>query len=282
MSISKITKLLLLSSFSSSFKSVTFKYLLENESESSLLLYLKECSIKSKKSLLDIENSLVKNNIEFITYFDEAYPFNLRQIADPPSILYYKGNINLLGTAKVGISGSRKPSELGKRLLTDLIECLSEHDISVVSGGAIGLDSLSIKYLLNKKRKVIIIFPSSLISIYPKSNSFLFNKVLESGGLLISESLFDDVIHKGLFLKRNRLIAGMSDALVILQAGIKSGTLSCARYGIDYNKQVYCYIDNKYSEEFEGNNYLVKRNYADILLDENEIIEYLKAQKLIK
>lgn len=267
--------------YTKGFNPVTFKYLCSELGLKDLEKGLKVLSKCSKYSHKQISDELENNSISYSSYLDSTYPVNLKEIADSPSVIYYRGNIDLLKKPKVALSGSRKPTYLGRKLTTELVNYLSEEDISLVIGGAIGLDTIAINEFGKRSTSIIVVLPSALSDFYPSSNSNLFNKIIENGGLVLAEMLFKDILHKGRFLQRNRIISALSDVLVILQASIKSGTLSCAKYGIEYNKQVYTYLDNKYSEEFMGNNILVKRNYAEPLLNNDEILDHLKIQKLL-
>jgi len=186
--------------------------------------------ILTQKKLLDYGESKdsIHQNIKKIDIISTDYPYLLRHIRDPPKILYALGNIKLLNEPSIAIVGTRKPSQKGKEYAKIIAEFYSKKGFVIVSGLAQGIDTLAIKTTLNNGGKVICVIPS-LRNITPKKNVELANDILKDNGLLISESL-DERIKKYQFVKRNRIISGLSFCVVVVESNIRGGTMHTVEY----------------------------------------------------
>lgn len=215
-----------------------------------------------------------QNEIKIITIFDEKYPAALKNIYDPPPILFYQGNLECLDAPALSVIGSRKISEYGRRACEALVGGLCKKFV-IVSGLAYGVDGLSHEITVKNNQKTIGVVGSGLddVSIYPKSNIKLAKRILDCGGLLLSEVPPGIGPQKFHFPMRNRIIAGLSRGILIIEGGKKSGTLITARLGLEYGADIFCVPGNIFSPNSEGVNYLIKCG-AHPALAPGDILEF--------
>jgi len=215
---------------------------------------------------------LTKNHFSVLTLEDEKYPGFLREIFDPPYVLYCAGSLDVLEKPMVSIVGSRKPSPYGRAVAERLAEDLASHGIVVVSGMARGVDSTAHWGAL-KSGQTVAVLGSGLDRVYPKENSDLMRKIMENG-LVVSE-YFHKSPPLGLhFPLRNRIISGLSLALVVVEAAQKSGSLISARLALEENREVMAVPGNVTSILSEGTNWLIK-NGAKLVKDWMDVVEDL-------
>jgi len=211
--------------------------------------------------------------IDEILYND--FPLSLKEIPDPPRKLFYQGNIELLfGESKLlTVVGSRKFSDYGKSVCQRLIEGLSGYPIMIISGLALGIDGISHKAALSKNIKTIAIPGSGLGErvIYPQSHLSLAREIVNKGGLLLSEFESEFRATPWSFPQRNRIMAALSHAVLVVEAEIKSGTLITSKLATEYNKDVLAVPGSIFSKTSEGPNMLIRlgatpiRSSSDIL-----------------
>lgn len=202
-----------------------------------------------------------------ITYFDEIYPEELRNIWKPPAVLYFKGNTSFLNRDCLAIVGSRKMTLYGKHVVKKFSKALSKHFV-IVSGMAIGIDSEAHK----NAEATIAVLGNGVDVCYPKQNRNLYNKILNNG-CLISEYLPWERPKKHYFPQRNRIIAGVSKAVLIVEGAKKSGTIITAMYAANFGKDLFAVPGSIFSPNSEGPNYLIK-NGAFPVTSPNEILEF--------
>ncbi|MDQ5901551.1 MAG: processing protein [Patescibacteria group bacterium] len=225
-------------------------------------------------------------------------PYRLREISDPPKKLYIQGQFPDEELKFLTVVGSRKHSSYGKMVCEKLIEKLAGYPIVIVSGMALGIDSIAHESAIKAGLKTVAIPGSGLSEkvLYPKSNFKLSRKILEAGGCLISEFEPDFKATNWSFIQRNRIGAGISDAVLLIEAEEKSGTLTTARFAIDYNREVLVVPGNISSPTSKGTNSLLRdgatpiTKSADILEalgikeiknEEKEIIKDLPEEELL-
>ena len=201
-----------------------------------------------------------RNNIsKFICIDDNEYPEILRKIKNPPNKLFYKGNINLLNEQGISIVGTRHVTEYGKKMTRKFSKEIASRDIVVISGMALGVDSVAHKETLNIGGKTIAVLGSGFNHIYPKENEILFNQIIDGKGLVITE-FEDDVKPESInFPKRNRIIVGLSEGVLVIEAGYRSGTSITANLAWKEGRNVYAIpgcLDNKYGV---GVNKIIKK-----------------------
>lgn len=219
---------------------------------------------------------LIKENetlgIKSISYFDELYPEKLKNISTIPRILYIKGNETLLNAdMMLGSVGSRKPSAYGIWATKSLVKDLAVYGFCIVSGMAKGIDAISHRAAIDNDAKTICVLGTPLNKIYPAANKKLYYDAIESGGLIVSERNVFETTVPAHFALRNRIISGLSDGLLIIEAGSKSGTLITANYALEQGKTVFAVPGNINLENSKGTNKLIKdgacmvTSVADIL-----------------
>jgi len=214
----------------------------------------------SSPQLLNEAERVIKRAEEkqysILTREDEAYPAYLREIFDPPAVLYCVGQTEVLNDPSVAIVGARRASPYGRVVAEKLAEDLALREMVVVSGLARGIDSAAHRGAL-RAGKTIAVLGSGLENIYPRENRKLFKSITEQGAV-ISEFPLDSPPLGLHFPIRNRIISGLSLALVVVEAARKSGSLISARLALEYNREVMAVPGNVTSELSKGTNWLLK------------------------
>ena len=207
-------------------------------------------NINYKKDLQRHEAYIKKYEIKLITINDEAYPERLRNLEDPPIVLYTYGNINLLNEKRnIAIVGARRCSQYGKTVATAFAYLLSKNNIVITSGLAAGIDKAAHQGTLIYKGKTIAVIGTGIDIIYPKENEGLFKEIIKNNGLIISEFPIGTKPDGLNFPKRNRIISGISDGVLVVEAGQKSGALITADFALEQGKNVYA-IPRKYFNQY--------------------------------
>ena len=194
---------------------------------------------KYRQDLQLDEQFLLKNNIELITIKDEEYPEKLRNIDNPPICLYTLGNKKLLKEKSIAIVGSRACSEYGKTMALAFSYLLAKNNIIVVSGLAKGIDSVAHIGTLQEAGKTIAVVGTGIDLIYPKENKNLMNDILKNNGLIVSEYPLGTEPNKENFPRRNRIISGLSEVILVVEAREKSGALITVEYALEQGKNIY-------------------------------------------
>lgn len=207
-----------------------------------------------------------KNGIIPLYYTDENYPFRLKECADSPIILYLKGNTDFNTGRYIAIVGTRNATEYGKELCKKLISDLAstQPDITIVSGLAYGIDICAHKAALDNNCRTFGILGHGLDRIYPATHRPTAVKMLEHGGL-VTEYLSGTNPDKQNFVKRNRIIAGVCDAIVVVESGAKGGSLITANLAESYNRDVFAFPGRVGDNISEGCNQLIKTNKAALI-----------------
>lgn len=225
---------------------------------------------KAEKQLEFIE----KHGIEVLFYADDNYPKRLRNCFDAPLLLYYKGTANLNHARIVSIVGTRNATAYGKMLCKQLVETLKNYNVIVMSGLAHGIDAAAHKESLIHEIPTVGVLGHGLDRIYPAVHKELTLKMVKNGGLL-TEFLPGTNPDRENFPKRNRIIAGIADAIVVVEASLKGGALITAEIANSYNKDVYAFPGRTTDEFSEGCNFLIKTNRAALINTAKDLIYYL-------
>ena len=205
------------------------------------------------------------------------FPSQLLDIADPPRQLYYLGDLeSAFSQPRMAIVGSRKVSAYGKSVTLKLAKQAAEQGIVTVSGLALGVDGLAHQAALEAGGKTIAVLPSGLDAIYPASHYQLAERILKQGGSLLSEYPAGTAAFKGNFIARNRIISALSDAVLITEAAIKSGSLHTANFAFEQHRIVMAVPGNITSELSTGTNNLIKSGAVPV----TEIRDILAAMSL--
>lgn len=205
-----------------------------------------------------------KNGIDVIFYTDSRYPKKLKNCNDAPILLYSKGNANLNQQRIVSIVGTRNATDYGRQLCKQLLEDLQQYDVLVVSGLALGIDVAAHKESLRLNIPTVGVLGHGLDRLYPAQNRAVADKMLLNGGLL-SEYPWGTKPDRENFPQRNRIVAGMSDVTVVIEAGIKGGALITAEIANSYNRDVFAFPGRITDEYSEGCNFLIRNNKAGLL-----------------
>lgn len=215
-------------------------------------------------------------NNEIYKIYDEQIPVSLKNIPQPPKQLYIKGNMPRDDSKILSIVGTRKPTEYGERIVKELILGLRGYNICIVSGLAIGIDGLAHRAAIDAGLQTIA-FPGSGLDesvLYPKQHKKLADEIVYSGGALISELELTFPSQDWTFPLRNRLMAGISQATIVIEAGLPSGSLITSRLANEYGKDVGAVPGSIYSQKSDGPNWLLK-NYAHPITSSADILELL-------
>ncbi|MDD2840152.1 MAG: DNA-processing protein DprA [Rickettsiales bacterium] len=209
---------------------------------------------------------------KIITYIDKEYPQLLREINDFPPILTTLGNLELLNKESIAIVGSRNASSNGCNFATKLAKELGEKGFVITSGFASGIDTAGHTGGLNTG--TIAVLGGGIDNIYPRGNEYLYYEI-KNKGLIISEFPFNSTPKAENFPSRNRIVSGLSRAVIIIEAGIRSGTIHTARQALEQNRELLVVPGNPYDERSDGCNKLIKEG-ATIITSCDDVLENLQ------
>lgn len=217
--------------------------------------------------------------IKLITFRDDEYPKLLREIPNPPVVLYILGELQPPDETAIAVVGTRKFSLYGKQVADDLVRDLVRAGLTIVSGLALGIDGLAHKAALFYSGRTIAVLASSVDNIYPSSNRAIAEKILQGHGAIISEMPLGTPPLKHFFPHRNRIISGLSLGTVIIEAAADSGSLITARHALEQNRQVYAVPGSIYNPVSIGPNNLLKMG-AKPVTQVNDILEDLNLKSI--
>ncbi len=247
------------------------------ESEKYNLNFLKPEIIKylsqSKNSFEEV--LLIRLNNEksdIITIYDDLYPEKLRQIDSAPYMLYYKGNLSRIDELSIAVVGSRKATSYGIHVAEKLTGELSELGVNIVSGLASGIDTIAHKTALSHNSMTAGIIGCGIDVIYPKSNERLYREICEKDGAVITEYPFGMQPMPNNFHDRNRIISGLSDGVLVIEAQERSGTLITANHAAEQGREIFAVPGNIDSLYSKGTNSLI-RDGAKVTTSINDIID---------
>ncbi len=232
-------------------------------------------SIKEFKDFKNAEEEIAfieKYKITPLFITAKNYPQRLLNCYDSPAMLYYRGNADLNQPKIIAIVGTRNNNEYGKSVCEKLVEDLAGENILIVSGLAFGIDSIAHRSALKNDLKTVAILAHGLDRIYPTQNKSLAKEIIEQGGLL-TDFRSKTNPDKQNFPKRNRIVAGISDAIVVVESSIKGGSLITAELGNGYNKDVFAVPGRINDTKSEGCNYLIKNNKACLITFAEDLLE---------
>lgn len=247
------------------------------EAEKYNILFIKPeiINILSMSKINFEENLLKKLNdekVNIITIYDNNYPKKLKQIEGAPYILYIKGSLINIDNLSIAVVGSRKATSYGKWVAEKLTTELSELGVNIISGLAVGIDSIAHKAALNANTKTVGVIGCGIDLIYPKTNEHLYKEIVGKGGAVITEYYFGIKPLPYNFHDRNRIISGLSDGVLVIEAQEKSGTLITAGHAADQGREIFAVPGNIDSLYSKGTNALIKDG-AKLTTSVNDIIE---------
>jgi DNA processing protein len=209
----------------------------------------------------------------FIT--DKNYPRRLLNCYDSPTLLFYRGDADLNAKKIIAVIGTRNHTDYAKQVTEKLIKELAGQNTTVVSGLAYGVDAIAHKSSLKNDLPTIGVLAHGLDQIYPTQNAALAKDMLKHNGGLLTEFRSKSKPDKHNFPTRNRIVAGMSDATIVIETSIKGGSMITAELANGYNKDVFAFPGRVTDAKSEGCNYLIKNNKAMLLTDAEELIEVM-------
>jgi DNA processing protein len=215
------------------------------------------------------------DGVRMLFFTDKDYPSRLKQINDAPTLIYSKGNIDFENPKTVGIVGTRKATDYGRRCVEDLVSGLVPHAALIVSGLAYGIDIHAHKMAVKSGLPTVGVMGSGIDVIYPASHKETARRMLANGGL-VTELPFQAKPDPHNFPARNRIVAGLCDAIIIVEAAAAGGALITAEIANSYNKDVFAFPGNIGQTASEGCNNLIKTNKAFLLTSVKDL-EYLMA-----
>jgi len=237
--------------------------------------------IEARKTL-DIDKVLAeveKRKISYLTFEDEKYPYLLKQIYNPPAVLYYKGDLSKINFEKtLAVVGSRKTSTYAKDALKVILSSLKNTDITIVSGLASGIDTTAHNLAIENNLTTIGVIASGFDYIYPTTNKGLYEKIEQEYGVLFTEyyPTFEPLKYR--FPQRNRIVSGLSYGTVVAEASLKSGALITANLTLEQGRELMCIPGQITNPNTQGIYKLIK-NGASLITEGNDILNILNWEK---
>lgn len=225
-----------------------------------------EKTMERLKRLLEYYNEI---GVKSCSIQDEVYSKKLKELTSAPAVIYYRGNISELNEKKlIAVIGTRKPSKDGEKISYNLGNVLSQKGYGVVNGLALGCDTYALKGCIDAKNTYpVAVMPCGLDEIYPKRNEELADEIIKKGGCLISEYEPNTAIQKYMYIQRDRIQAGLSDGVIMVEAMMDSGTMHTIDYAKQYGRYIACYKEK--NNIFTGNAFLLKNGIQALENDED-------------
>ena len=221
------------------------------------------------------EKFIDKYKIQALFLTAETYPKRLLNCYDSPTLLFYKGAATLNASKIIALVGTRSNTDYGKNFTEKLVKDLAEHNILIISGLAFGIDAIAHKACLKYGIPTVGVVGHGLDKIYPAQHAPLAKEMIEKGGGVLSEFFSGTKPDKHNFPLRNRIVAGMSDATIIVESSVKGGSMITAKLADAYNRDVFAVPGRVTDKVSLGCNHLVKYNKAILLTDADELMDIL-------
>ncbi len=216
-----------------------------------------------------------KYKIKTLFLTDKDYPQRLLNGYDSPTLLYYKGEADLNASKIIAIIGTRSHTDYAKQVTDKLVKDLAAQNVTIVSGLAFGVDAIAHKAAVKNNLPTIGVLGHGLDQIYPAEHTGLAKDIIKHGGGLLTEFRSKTKPDKHNFPTRNRIVAGMSDATIVIETGIKGGSMITAELANSYNKDVFAIPGKVTDTKSAGCNYLIKSNKAILLTEATELIQVM-------
>jgi DNA processing protein len=213
-----------------------------------------------------------KLGIEPLFFLDEKYPRRLLQCADAPVVIYVKGPLDLNERRVVSIVGTRKNTDYANEIIQSFTEEIKQPGLIIVSGLALGVDTLVHKSALKNNIPTLGVLGNGLNKIYPSRNTSLAREMIDQGGALLSEYPVDSLPNREHFPMRNRIVAGMADAVVVVESQEKGGSIITAELANDYNRDVFAFPGSVRQMYSSGCNMLIRRQKAHLITNASEFL----------
>lgn len=246
------------------------------------------------KMLLGLQHSLYQLNatsweekkafyttkhVKWVTIDDEDYPFLLKMIPDAPLVLYYKGTLPSNDYKQLSIIGTRKATKYGESIIESFLEKWSGMSMNIISGLAYGIDGYAHLYALKNNLPTYAVLGHGLQMISPVHHSRLAQRMIDAGGALITEFEWGTIPDKGNFPLRNRIVAGMSELVLVVETPKKGGSMITAQLANSYNREVAAVPGSLFQNNFVGNHFLIKNQMAHLVSNHEDILQLLGLHK---
>lgn len=223
----------------------------------------------------------VREDISAITVFDENYPEALNVMKNKqPLVLYVKGNAKALHLAGIAVIGTREPSDWTLKVGSNLVNrIIQDSNLSIISGLAIGCDTVAHSTAINDKRTTVAVLPAGLENIYPAANKRLADDIIKFGGCLVTEYGIHSRPTKSTFVERDGVVAALSASTLVLECGIKSGTMHTVDFAESYGRIIACYKPTEtdvHKGEYDGNAYMLEQKGAVGIATNDDVAALLK------
>ncbi|MBA4196718.1 MAG: DNA-protecting protein DprA [Chitinophaga sp.] len=242
---------------------------------------VKAKAIKEFDNFIEAEEEIKfcnNHHINILSFTNENYPQRLKHCYDAPSVLYYRGNADLNNSKIIAVIGTRTNSDYGKQVTENLIEQLQQHNVTIISGLAFGIDAIAHKAAVKNNLSTVGVLAHGLQTIYPTQHKSLAKEILLNGGLL-TEFNRNTKADKHNFPRRNRIVAGMSDATVVIETAVKGGSMITAELAYNYNRDVFA-VPAKISDTKSGGCLkLIQQNKAIIYTSPEALLNELGWQQ---
>jgi len=233
--------------------------------------------LKKKELISDAEKTLKeaeKQGVQLYFSTDKNYPSRLKPLYDAPAVLYFKGTASLDHFRSIGIVGTRQATDYGKKVTESIVEESKNYNPLIVSGLAYGIDITAHKAAIDFGLPTIAVMASGIDVIYPSQHEKYIEQITANGGI-ISEHPFGKQPIRNMFLSRNRIIAGLCDASIVIESAAKGGSLVTAEFANNYHRQVFAVPGTLANKASEGCNKLIQQNKANIYTKINDLVEAL-------
>ena len=217
--------------------------------------------------------------MKILKFENEDYPEKLKNIDNPPKQLYVLGNEKILDDFGLAIIGCRQYSEYGKKVAKDISFKLAKQEIKIISGMAKGIDSFAHIGCMAAGGKTVAVLGSGFNNIYPKENIELFKEIIRTGGAVITEYSPDVKPIGANFPLRNRIISGLSDGVVVIEARKKSGTLITVDYALEQGKEIFAVPGNINNSSSQGTNEMIREGAKIVTCIEDILEEYFHIRR---
>ena len=251
-----------------------FSFMLKNSKKYSRIEL--ELAMENAKRSINYLEGLKDTKV--ITIFDDMYPTKLASLGNKkPVVLYLRGNIDLLNSDSIAVVGTREPSEHTKNMEEQFVKRLvTYHNVTVVSGLALGCDKIAHEVTLNNNGYTIAVLPGGFNKITPKSNKELAERILSNKGLLMTEYAPDSDVSKYTYVERDAVIAAMSNGSLVMQCGVKSGTMHTVEAAYKMKRRIACYAGLINVDVFDGNKEMINSKDSAGIESETDLEEFVK------
>lgn len=251
-----------------------FSFMLKNSKKYSRIEL--ELAMENAKRSINYLEGLKDTKV--ITIFDDMYPKKLASLGNKkPVVLYLRGNIDLLNSDSIAVVGTREPSEHTKNMEEQFVKRLvTYHNVTVVSGLALGCDKIAHEVTLNNNGYTIAVLPGGFNKITPKSNKELAERILSNKGLLMTEYAPDSDVSKYTYVERDAVIAAMSNGTLVMQCGVKSGTMHTVDAAYKMKRRIACYAGLINADIFDGNKEMINSKDSSGIESETDLEEFVK------